>query len=60
MLGYEALIEQAKINNLPINKMRGIMREYIQTLMLKYLYVSKWQDKFYFFRWNLVKISIWF
>ncbi len=48
MLGYEALIEQAKINNLPINKMRGIMREYIQTLMLKYLYVSKWHDKFYF------------
>lgn len=48
MLSYEALLEEAKINNMPINKMRSIMREYIQTLMLKYLYASNWRDRFYF------------
>lgn len=48
MLSYEALLEQAKLNDMPVNKMRGIMREYIQTLMLKQLYSSKWHDKFYF------------
>ncbi len=48
MLSYEALVEQAKLNDMPINKMRGIMREYIQTLMLKYLYSSNWRDRFSF------------
>ncbi len=48
MLSYDALLEQAKLNNMPISKMRGIMREYIQTLMLKYLYSSNWADRFYF------------
>lgn len=48
MLNYEVLIEQAKANNMPANKLRGIIREYIQTLMLKYLYSSKWANRFYF------------
>jgi predicted nucleotidyltransferase component of viral defense system len=48
MLSYEALLEQAKLNNLPVNKLRGILREYLQTLMLKYLHASIWQDRFYF------------
>ena len=48
MLTFEALLEQAKANQMPIGKMRGIMREYIQTLMLKYLYASVWADRFYF------------
>lgn len=48
MLSYESLIEEAKLNNMPLNKMRGIMREYIQTIMLKYLYISSWADRFCF------------
>lgn len=48
MLSYDGLIEQAKLSDMPLNKMRGIMREYIQTLMLKYLYSSGWADRFYF------------
>jgi predicted nucleotidyltransferase component of viral defense system len=41
-------MEQAKLSDAPLNKMRGIMREYVQTVMLKYLYSSKWADRFYF------------
>ncbi|MBU1366987.1 MAG: nucleotidyl transferase AbiEii/AbiGii toxin family protein [Candidatus Omnitrophica bacterium] len=48
MLSYDSLLEQAKLSDMPTSKMRGIMREYIQTLMLKYLYASKWQDRFHF------------
>lgn len=48
MLTYEALLEEARLNNMPLNKLRGIMREYIQTIMLKHLYSSNWADRFYF------------
>lgn len=48
MLSYDGLMEQAKLNGMPLNKLRGIMREYIQTLMLKYLYSSNWAGRFYF------------
>lgn len=48
MLSFDGLIEQAKLSDMPLNKMRGIMREYVQTLMLKYLYLSNWADRFYF------------
>lgn len=48
MLSYESILEQGRLNNMPVNKMRGIIREYIQTIMLKHLYSSKWHDRFYF------------
>jgi predicted nucleotidyltransferase component of viral defense system len=48
MLSYEALLNEAKLNDMPLNKMRGIMREYVQTIMLRYLYSSNWADRFYF------------
>ncbi len=38
MLTYEALIEQAKLRNMPANKERGILREYLQILLLKQLF----------------------
>ncbi len=37
MLTYEALIEQAKLKNMPATKIRGILREYLQILILKEL-----------------------
>ncbi len=57
MLSYEALLEEARINNMPLNKMRGIMREYIQTVMLKYLYASKWADRFYFLGGTALRLA---
>lgn len=38
MLTYDALIEQAKTRDMPSTKMRGILREYLQILILKELY----------------------
>ncbi len=38
MLTYEALIEQAKLRNMPQDKTRGILREYIQILILGQIY----------------------
>jgi hypothetical protein len=38
MLTYEALIEQTKVRNMPSDKIRGILREYLQILLLKQLY----------------------
>jgi predicted nucleotidyltransferase component of viral defense system len=38
MLTYESLIEQSKSREMPPTKIRGILREYIQILMLKELY----------------------
>ncbi len=38
MLTYESLIEQAKLRNMPAGKDRGILREYLQILLLKHLY----------------------
>lgn len=38
MLTYESLIEQAKSRGMPHTKMRGILREYLQILILKELY----------------------
>lgn len=35
MLTYEALIDNAKTRGLPANKLRGILREYLQILVLK-------------------------
>lgn len=38
MLTYESLIEQAKSRSMPSTKIRGILREYLQILILKELY----------------------
>ena len=35
MLSYEALIERAKLRDMPSDKMRGVLREYLQILILK-------------------------
>ncbi|MGC9366096.1 MAG: nucleotidyl transferase AbiEii/AbiGii toxin family protein [bacterium] len=37
MLNYEILIQQAKLRGLPLNKVRAILREYLQTQTLKIL-----------------------
>lgn len=60
MLSRESLIEQAKINNMPQNKMRGIMREYIQTIMLKIFYLSGWSSKFYFLGGTCLRLAFGF
>ncbi|MEW5758612.1 MAG: nucleotidyl transferase AbiEii/AbiGii toxin family protein [Candidatus Omnitrophota bacterium] len=38
MLTYDSLIEQAKVRQMPTSKVRGILREYLQVLVLKELY----------------------
>lgn len=40
MLTYEALIDQARLRNMPQDKERGILREYIQILVVKQIYRS--------------------
>lgn len=48
MLTYEALIEQAKTRGMPTDKVRGILREYLQTLILKEIYRTAPGKKLYF------------
>ncbi len=48
MLTYEALVEQARIKDMPVDKIRGILREYMQILILKELYRLDTANKFYF------------
>ena len=48
MLTFDSLIDQAKSRGMPPTKMRGILREYLQTLILKELYKSKSGKKLYF------------
>ena len=48
MLTYNALIEQAKVREIPHTKIRGILREYLQILILKELYKSEAGKKLYF------------
>ena len=48
MLTYEALVEQAKIRGMPVNKIRGILREYLQVLILKELYSTTAGKTLYF------------
>lgn len=48
MLTYDALIEQAKIRNIPTTKMRGILREYLQILILNELNRQELGRKLYF------------
>lgn len=48
MLSYDALVEQAKKIGLPSTKMRGILREYLQILILKEIYRNRGGKKLYF------------
>lgn len=48
MLSFESLIDQAKSRGMPTTKMRGILREYLQILILKELYKTKSGKKLYF------------
>ncbi|MFH1776354.1 MAG: nucleotidyl transferase AbiEii/AbiGii toxin family protein [Candidatus Omnitrophota bacterium] len=48
MLTYEALIDQAKLKGIPQTKARGILREYLQILILKEIYRTKLGKKLYF------------
>jgi len=38
MLTYESLLEEAKLRGMPGNKLRGILREYLQVIILKIIY----------------------
>ena len=48
MLAYDSLIEQAKSREMPPAKIRGILREYLQILILKELYRTESGKKLYF------------
>lgn len=48
MLTYESLIEQAVLREMPRAKIRGILREYLQVLILKELYKTTFGKKLYF------------
>ena len=48
MLTYDALIEQAKLREMPPTKIRGVLREYLHILILKELYKTEWGRKLYF------------
>jgi len=48
MLTYESLREQAKYREMPPTKIRGILREYLQILILKELYRLDMGRKLYF------------
>ncbi|MBF0384614.1 MAG: nucleotidyl transferase AbiEii/AbiGii toxin family protein [Candidatus Omnitrophica bacterium] len=41
MLTFESLLEQAKLRGMPANKMRGVLREYLQILILNEIYKSR-------------------
>lgn len=48
MLTYDSLIEQAKLREMPPTKTRGILREYLQILILKELCRTESGKKLYF------------
>jgi predicted nucleotidyltransferase component of viral defense system len=48
MLTYDTLIEQAKLRNMPRDKTRVILREYLQILLLKQVYRNDAGRKLYF------------
>lgn len=48
MLTYESLIEQAKSRGMPSTKIRAILREYLQILILKELYKTESAKLLYF------------
>jgi predicted nucleotidyltransferase component of viral defense system len=48
MLTYDSLIEYAKEKGMPEGKLRGILREYLQTLILKFMCRHELGRKIYF------------
>lgn len=48
MLTYDALIEQTKSRSMPATKMRGVLREYLQILILKELYRTDARTRLFF------------
>jgi len=48
MLTYESLLEQAKSRGMPHTKIRAVLREYLQILILKELYKTELGKKLYF------------
>lgn len=48
MLTYNALVEQARLRGMPVTKPRGILREYLQVLILKEVYSSQEGRKLFF------------
>ncbi|OGS46452.1 MAG: hypothetical protein A2539_01030 [Elusimicrobia bacterium RIFOXYD2_FULL_34_15] len=48
MLTYEALIDNAKQKGMPHTKVRGILREYLQVLILKEISRNKYGKKLFF------------
>lgn len=48
MLTYDSLLEQAKLRGMPLTKIRGILREYLQVLILKEIYRSSAGKKLFF------------
>jgi predicted nucleotidyltransferase component of viral defense system len=48
MLTYDSLIQQAQLRGMPSTKIRGMLREYLQVLILKELYRAKFGKKLYF------------
>lgn len=48
MLTYESLLEHAKLREMPLTKLRGILREYLQILILKEIYKRKEGKKLFF------------
>ena len=48
MLTYDSLIEQAQSRGMPPTKIRAILREYLQILILKQLYKTESGKKLYF------------
>ena len=48
MLTYETLVEQARLRNMPSDKTRGVLREYLQILLLKQVYRTDAGKQLYF------------
>ncbi|MFH1440561.1 MAG: nucleotidyl transferase AbiEii/AbiGii toxin family protein [Candidatus Omnitrophota bacterium] len=48
MITYESLIEQAKSRGMPYTKIRGVLREYLQVIILKEIYKTEPGKKLYF------------
>lgn len=48
MLNYESLLEQARLRGMPANKARGILREYLEILILKEICRAEQGKKLFF------------
>jgi len=48
MITYEALMAEAKQRGMPGTKTLGVLREYVQVLILKELYRASSGQKFFF------------